>query len=81
MKFFRPGNVKLLMKFHTYLSDGKQQDSLVVNNHMEELIQFLLVETFVKVEGMYTATAMDVGSNIGVCLLTIYQHLHTNMKF
>ena len=51
MNFFREGDVKSTLEFHTYLSDGKQQDSAVVNNHMEKLIQFLLEENVLKVGG------------------------------
>ena len=32
------------MSFHTFLADGKQQDSSVVYNHMEKLIKFLKSE-------------------------------------
>ena len=36
------------MSFHTYFSDGKQQDSAVVFNHMEKLIKFLKNEGMLK---------------------------------
>ena len=39
------------MEFHTYLSDGRQQDSAVVNNHMEKLILFLMAEGVLKEGG------------------------------
>ena len=51
VKFFRQGNEKSTMEFHTYLSDGKQQDSAVVNNHMEKLIVFLRKENVLKPGG------------------------------
>ena len=51
VKFFRQGNEKSTMEFHTYLSDGKQQDSAVVNNHMEKLIVFLRNENVLKPGG------------------------------
>ena len=40
------------MEFHTYLSDGKQQDSAVVNDHMERLIVFLMKEHILKEYGV-----------------------------
>ena len=51
VKFFRQGSAESIMEFHTYLSDGKQQDSAVVNNHMEKLVQFLLEESVLKFGG------------------------------
>ena len=36
------------MEFHTYLFDGKQQDSAVVNDHTERLIVFLMKEHILK---------------------------------
>ena len=41
IKFFQPGCTDKRMEFHTYLSDGKTQDSSIVNNHMEKLLVFL----------------------------------------
>ena len=37
VEFFR--NEEKEIEFHTYLSNGKQQDSAVVNNHMERMIK------------------------------------------
>ena len=40
VEFFR--NQEKEMEFHAYFSDVKQQDSAVVNNHMERMIKFLI---------------------------------------
>ena len=45
------------MEFHTYLSDGKQQDSAVVNDHMESLIVFLMKEHILKEDGVIMCTS------------------------
>ena len=51
IEFFRNDDTEKTMEFHTYLSDGKQQDSAVVNNHMEKLIIFLMDEGILKEGG------------------------------
>ena len=45
------------MEFHTYLSDGKQQDSAVVDDHMERLIVFLMKEHIQKKDGVIMCTS------------------------
>ena len=44
----REGKNEKEMSFHTYFSDGKQQDAAVVHNHMEKLIKFLKDEGVLK---------------------------------
>ena len=41
VKCFKPLQEDSCKEFYTYLSDGKQQDSAVVFNHMEKLILVL----------------------------------------
>ena len=41
IKFYPAGSTEKSMEFHTYLSDGKKQDSSVVYNHMDQLLVFL----------------------------------------
>ena len=48
VEFFPFGQSVKTMEFHTYLSDGKQQDSAVVDDHMERLIVFLMKEHILK---------------------------------
>ena len=41
IKFYPPGATEKTMEFHSYLSDGKTQDSSIVNNHMDQLLVYL----------------------------------------
>ena len=51
VRFFPVGSEQIQLDFHTYLSDGKQQDSSVVRHHMEMLINFLMEEEVLKKGG------------------------------
>ena len=51
VEFFWNDDTEKTMEFHTYLSDGKQQDSAVVSNHTEKLISFLMDEGVLKAGG------------------------------
>ena len=57
IEFFPVGKTIKIMEFHTYLSDGKQQDSAVVNDHMESLIQVLKKEKILKDGGVIMCTS------------------------
>ena len=45
------------MEFHNYLSDGKQQNSAVLNDHMERFILFLMKEHILKEDGVIMCTS------------------------
>ena len=59
------------MEFHTYLSDGKQQDSAVVNDHMERLIVFLIKEQILKEDGVIMCTS-DGALSQYICATAYY---------
>ena len=53
------------MDFHTFISNGKQQDSAVVFNDFQKLLKFL------KVDPLFYAIQIDVHSNIDVGVLVL----------
>ena len=55
--FFPVAQSIKIMEFHTYLSDGKKQDSAVVNDHMERLIVLLMKEHILKEDGVIMCTS------------------------
>ena len=59
------------MEFHTYLSDGKHQDSAVVNDHMERLIVFLMKEHIMKEDGVIMCTSDGAPSKY-ICATAYY---------
>ena len=51
VKFYPSGEDTTAMEFFTYLSDGKQQDSSIVHNHMEKLIKHLKEQGIIRSQG------------------------------
>ena len=56
VKFFPSADDTTTMEFHSYFSDGKQQDSSVVHNHMTKLIQYLKVNKILATNGTLLCT-------------------------
>ena len=65
------------MEFHSYFSDGKQQDSSVVHNHtMTKLIEYLKVNKILGTNGTLLGTADGCAAQYrsGTTLTICYLH-------
>ena len=71
VEFFPVGQSIKTMEFHTHLSDEKQQDSAVVNDHMERLIVFLMKEHIMKEDGVIMCTSDGAPSQY-ICATAYY---------
>ena len=56
VNFFPTGDDTTTMEFHLYFSDGKQQDSSVLHNHMTKLIEYLKVNKILATNGTLLCT-------------------------
>ena len=72
IKFFEPGCAEKRMEFHTYLSDGKTQDSSIVDNHMKKILVFLKERGILK-NGSVIYCHTD-GCRYVSCLIFVYIH-------